>query len=103
MEIALFELYVPILFVLALAMCICMLLLLNFYNRFSMLGQMSCLVFVYELVSAVIVVKSNYKNTQFLLVLHVLVRPSQKHPSADISETKSGIIDPLVSKRPEKI
>ena len=30
-------------------------------------------------------------------------RPSQKPSSADISETESGIIDPLVSKRPEKI
>ena len=28
---------------------------------------------------------------------------SQKPSSADISETKSGIIDPLVSKRPEKL
>ena len=28
--------------------------------------------------------------------------PSQKSPSADISETESGIVDPLVSKRPEK-
>ena len=27
---------------------------------------------------------------------------SQKPPSADISETESGIIDPLVSKQPEK-
>ena len=30
-------------------------------------------------------------------------RASQKPPSADISETESGIIDPLVSKRPENI
>ena len=29
-------------------------------------------------------------------------RPSQKAPSGDISGTKRGIIDPLVSKRPEK-
>ena len=34
---------------------------------------------------------------------HVLhVRPSQKPSSADNSETESGTIDPLVSKRPEK-
>ena len=33
----------------------------------------------------------------------VHVRPSQKPPSADIWETDSGIIYPLVSKRPEKI
>ena len=30
-------------------------------------------------------------------------RASQKPPSADISETESGIINPLVSKRPEQI
>ena len=30
-------------------------------------------------------------------------RASQKPSSADISETESGIIDPLVSKRPGKI
>ena len=31
------------------------------------------------------------------------VRPSQKASSGDISGTKRGIIDPLVSKRPENI
>ena len=30
-------------------------------------------------------------------------RPSQKASSGDISGTKRGIIDPLLSKRPEKI
>ena len=45
--------------------------------------------------------ESNSWNPQFLLLL--LVRPSQKASSGDISGTKHGIIDPLVSKRPEKI
>ena len=33
----------------------------------------------------------------------LLVRPSQKTSEGDISRTESGIIDPLVSKQPEKI
>ena len=32
----------------------------------------------------------------------LLVRPSQKTSEGDISRTESGIIDPLVSKQPEK-
>ena len=41
---------------------------------------------------------SNYKNTRFL---HICCICSQKLSHGDISGTKSGIIDPLVSKRPE--